>query len=85
MDKMQTVLLQKFDIRRLKTLCNWPECEERPTTEASIFEYSYKKGKKSFAVIYVCKEHVFMVRNIVNRIKEIEPAKVIGVDFQKIK
>ena len=72
MDIMQFVL-QRFDIKKLRTGCNVKGCKEKPKKELLILEFEGRKPVRRIASIYMCAKHCK------------EEAKFIEKEFKKAK
>lgn len=77
-------ITETFDIRRLDKECNFPKCPKKPTKCVVIYEFNIKKGKHVFAEIFVCDEHVEIVKKIVKKIREIVPNATIQCEVREI-
>ena len=66
-------ILSAFDIRKLKSKCNFPGCESKPVLEVSIFQKSHRRGGRSLASIYVCKSHITNAERLVFELREATP------------
>ena len=74
------------DIRRLKSLCNFKDCEKRPGKEMLIFQLNMKdRTKKDTMSLYLCTEHLEIVQKklegVLNKFKE---GKMYGVKSRDI-
>lgn len=77
------LLLGLYNIRKLDKICNDKVCGMAPTKK--VFVYEYKKFvKKGIVSLYLCEEHVKSIKGFVDKLKEMEPKKIIGKDITEL-
>ncbi len=84
MQEITDAIVQSFDIRKLKSECNHPNCFREPEKKVMLYEYTLKRGRRVFANLYLCSEHALSVKEILEKIKEIAPQMIIGSDVKEI-
>lgn len=84
MYELTNAITRTFDIKRLKSLCNYPSCKKKPEKEFFIYEYSIKRTT-GIATLYLCKEHIGIARNVMAELKNLEPHEVIMSKEKDIK
>ena len=76
MERFRNAILDRFDIKHLKSRCNHPSCLSRPEKEVFIYKYTTTR-KIGIATLYVCATHLFDANSIVKKIKLISPSAII--------
>ncbi|MBI2076711.1 MAG: hypothetical protein HYT72_05690 [Candidatus Aenigmarchaeota archaeon] len=76
MERFRNAILDRFDIKHLKSRCNHPSCLSRPEKEVFIYKYTTTR-KIGIATLYVCATHVFDAKAIVKKIKSLSPSSII--------
>lgn len=79
------MILGRFDIRKLKSICNEMHCGYRPDKRVEIYQYDMKKGKKVFATLYVCNTHLKDATALIHDIKESNPKLIIDKEVSELK
>ncbi len=69
-------ITKTFDVKKLKSRCNFPLCNKRPEKEFFVYEYTTKKNR-GIAKIYLCSKHIEIARNLMEKLRNIEPKMVI--------
>ncbi len=76
MERSRNAILNRFDIRHLRTRCNHPSCLSRPEKEVFIYKYTTTR-KIGIATLYVCAMHLFDAKAMVEKIKSLSPGSII--------
>lgn len=56
MEIMQFIV-QRFDIKKLRTGCNVKKCRKAPSKELLILEFNGNKPARKIASLYLCEKH----------------------------
>ena len=56
MDTMQFIV-QRFDIKKLRTGCNARGCRKAPTKELLLLEFNGNRPARRIASLYLCEKH----------------------------
>lgn len=79
LERMNTIL-SSFDIKRLSTRCNQPDCEKKPEKIVSIFERSIKQ-RKEIARLYLCEEHINKIKDIKDKLDKSNKKSFIEIEI----
>jgi hypothetical protein len=76
METIRNLILNAFDIRKLKKECNFPACERRVSNEIFVYEYTIKRNI-DLAMLYLCGEHLPAAKRLIKSIREMMPNKMV--------
>jgi len=85
MENEMKIILNMFDIRKLKLRCNEPNCENKPKKEVLIYEQTIRRGKKNLASLYLCNHHLNRPNELIKKLKEFCPTIVISAEVKDLK
>ena len=78
MEAMQFIL-QKFDIKKLRTGCNIKGCKKVPTKELLLLEFDRKRPARRIASLYLCEKHCKKEANSISKeLNKTKAGKHIG-------
>ena len=81
MDEKMKIVLEKFDIVRMKDLCNVPDCNKKPEKEIIIYQITLKRRPKPLVSLYLCKNHVEMAKDLVKKFREMDPKAIFNIEI----
>lgn len=76
--KITETILGILDIRKLKSACNYPNCDKRPEKEILIYEYTMRRNN-DLATLYLCREHAEVAKGLVTKIRNIDSKSIIEI------
>ncbi len=82
-ERITNIILGTLDVRKLNKSCNFPDCTRKIDSEVSIYEYTTSR-KIGFATLYLCREHLHVANELLKRIKEEVPNKIIQSRIGKV-
>ena len=78
MEAMQFIV-QRFDIKKLRTGCNARKCRKAPAKELLILEFNGNRPARKIASLYLCENHCTKEAKFLSEeFKKTGPGKHIG-------
>ena len=84
MYELTNAISKAFEIKKMKSLCNYPSCKNKPKKEFFIYEYTTKRII-GIATLYLCDEHIKEARNLMINLRELDPKIFIEKKEKDIK
>lgn len=80
MDEKMKLVLEMFDIVRMKDMCNVPSCGNKPTKEATIYQIMINRSPKPLVSLYLCDDHVEMINGLMKKFRKMDTKAIFDVE-----
>ncbi len=84
MDEKMRIVLERFDIVRMKSRCNLKECNKEPTKEVTIYQVLINRRPKPLVSLYVCDEHVENAEKLVKEFRNIDSKSIFEMKINSL-
>lgn len=75
------LVLEMFDIVRMKDMCNVPNCGNKPTREATVYQIMINRRPKPLVSLYLCDDHVKLIKSLVKKFREMDTKAIFDVEI----
>jgi len=80
----KNIIVNMFDIKKMRRLCNKPNCKKKPRKEVTLFERSIK-SIKPIVKLYLCEEHANMGKELKVALSKLCSDTFIEMDIKNLK
>ncbi len=78
------LVLDMFDVVRMKNLCNVPSCGNKPIKEATIYQMILNRTPRPLVSLYLCKDHVHLAKDLIEKFKKIDTKSIFNLKIRNL-